>query len=133
MALEGDLRTALTGDATVAGIVAGRIYQDVAPQEATYPHIIFEGPSGGPLQTSGGPSSTHNVTFFFVCRALTKLAAKALGDAAKDVLDGWTNTSGTPAVSSCRLEDEQPSTEYRSDDSEELVFVITQEYSLWYA
>ncbi|HON69155.1 MAG TPA: DUF3168 domain-containing protein [Phycisphaerae bacterium] len=133
MAVEVDMRTALTTDVTVAGLVGTRIFPGIAPQDAALPHIIYQRIAGGPLQASGGPMSTINANYVFICRDKTYAGVKTLAAAVRAVLDGWDNTSGTPAVSSCRLEDEGEDTEYRSDDSEDLVHVVTQEYSLWYA
>lgn len=48
------LHKALADDATLAGLVASRIYFQVSPQGATYPVVVFHRQSGTPSWTASG-------------------------------------------------------------------------------
>lgn len=46
MSIASDLYTMLTGDATVSGLIGARVYPALAPDEATWPAIVYQEISG---------------------------------------------------------------------------------------
>ena len=123
---------AVKANAALAAVVAARVYPDLAEQGAALPHLVWSVSGGGPKQASDGSGPDHQVDVSWTIRATTRLQAQQVADLLSAVLDGWTNSS-TPAVSSCTLENESTGYEFRSDDSDELVRTVEQDYTVWYA
>ena len=95
---------------------------------------LYHETSREPIQASLAPTGTINAVYEFECHAKTYASAKAVAAAIDVVLATWTNVAGTPAVSSCRNTGQpQEDWNYLSDDSEDIEWVVTHEYSLWYA
>jgi len=132
MAVEADIYTELTTDATVSGLVGTNVFPSVAPQDADLPHVVYQRIGGGPIDTSPGPSGTTNRLYAFYCRATSYSGMKTLAEAVRDVLGTYTAAAGSPSVSSCRLIEESEDVEYWPDDAETPVHVTTQTYSLWH-
>lgn len=123
---------AVKADATLAAAVGTRVYPDVAPQGAARPHLVWQQTGGGPKQSSGGPGPDAEVTVRWTIRADTRLSARTVAGLIADVLDGWTSASTEPAISGCTLEDESGDWDYLGDDSETVVRIVEQEYSIWF-
>lgn len=78
-ALDAALYSALTGDATVAGLVGSGVYKGQAPQDATRPYIIFF-PSGGGEQNIT-PRRSKNELYMIRAVADTNASAIAVDSA----------------------------------------------------
>lgn len=82
MSAETDTVAALTGDASVTAVAAGRLFYHVAPQGSKLPLIVYER-TGSDMHTTisdGAPAATK-VVISVSCWALAGDQAKALGDA----------------------------------------------------
>lgn len=96
MTVAASLYTALTGNATVSGLVSTRIYPVVAPQNATLPHVIYNQIARDPLVGIGGANPKSRFTFQFDCLATTYAGAHALADAVGDALEAATTFTAVP-------------------------------------
>jgi len=131
--LGASIRSQLIGDTGVAAIVSSRIYPKCAPASATLPFIIYRRVSGGPLNTMGGPIATQNVHVETVCVAESEAEVISLTDAVRSALNGWTDTTGTPSVTSCMLTDEDEDYEPPTDGSDSGIHIRTHDYSVWFS
>lgn len=81
MSAETSLYSALSGDAGVTAIVAGRVYPDVAPQGSALPAIVFERTQTDYLNTIHGTAIAQKASLEVWCMAETRAQAEALCNA----------------------------------------------------
>lgn len=125
--------SAVKADASLTAAVSTRVYPDVAPIGAALPHLTWELTGGGPLQHSTGSGPDNQVTVRWTVRATTRQQARTIADLLASVLDGWSETKDDPQISSCTLDNESGDWDYRSDDSDEIIRIIEQDYTIWFA
>lgn len=94
MSFHADLRTRLTGNGTVAGLVSTRIYWEIRPQNSALPAIVLTEVAGNRDQSFSGPMGTQVNRIQFDCMATTGEAARALRDAVLAVIES-AGTGGT--------------------------------------
>ena len=81
MASPGDvIITMLRGDATLVGLVDDRIYEDMAPDKAQLPHVVFQNISGVEGYLLNGSVSSLDQRWQFNSNGTTKAQAKAVRD-----------------------------------------------------
>jgi hypothetical protein len=98
MSYQSDTYTALTGNATIAGIVATRIFPEVADGSAAAPYIVYQTITTSGETTHDGVRNIEFPLIQFSCWATSKGGAIALASAVNTVLDGNT-ISGSSNVS----------------------------------
>lgn len=91
--MEAAIRTLLLADATVAGLVADRIYPLVLPQKPTLPAVTYQRIST-PIQYAQGGPSLATPRLQIDCWAGDYDSAKALAAAVAAVLSGYKGTTG---------------------------------------
>lgn len=133
MGIEASFRAVLTGTTAVSDIISTRVYPWHAPTNATLPYVIYGNTGGGTVNRLAAATSTFHVTFQVDILDDSYADVKTLADAVRTALNGWTDTDGTPAVSSCLLTDENDEFDPPEDDSEQGVYRVIQEYSIWYS
>ncbi len=96
------VRTLLTGNVTVAGLVAGRIYPNEAPADADRPLIVYavrlQEAVDGSAPISQASANVH-------CYAATDDAAQSLAVAADGAMNGKGGISSGTRVNSLVLDD----------------------------
>lgn len=93
MAIESTVYTALTGDATIGGIVSTRVYPVTAPDNRTFPLIVYSVISGVPAGSTGWVRSRVQLDMY----ATTYAVVKSLRDAVQVLADAtghWTYIGG---------------------------------------
>lgn len=102
------LRNALVGNATVSGLVGGRIYplRYVGPSPIQFPLVIWRRARILREQTLGSPLGVPRVTVEFYVYAETYTDAREVADAMRGVLDGYGGTFDNVEVKQVSLEDE---------------------------
>lgn len=86
--IEETIRSVLTADSTVAGIVATRIYPVKLPQNVTFEAITYSR-IGGPRDVGlSGPSGSGRARLRFDCWATGYRESKVLLAAVRNALDG---------------------------------------------
>lgn len=101
--IEEILVSAATGDATVSGIVSGRVYFMHAPQGAALPRLIYQRVSTGERpQGMGRDVPIDRGRYQFTAQAATPTEARDLADAVESLFEQFT-ASGPPAVTHSRL------------------------------
>ena len=132
MSVETELVSQLTGDSTVSGLVSSRVYPLLAPQGATLPCVVYEMTAHETINSTSGAGSTRHAQVEVLCLDDSYGGTKTLADAVRDALNGWT-VSDSVTVSSCLLTSESDGFVQPNDDSEQPVYLITQEYSIWFS
>lgn len=102
------LRNALASNATVSGLVGGRIYplRYVGPSPIQFPLVIWRRARILREQTLGSPLGVPRVTVEFYVYAETYTDAREVADAMRGVLDGYGGTFDNVEVKQVSLEDE---------------------------
>ena len=88
MSLETGLKSALTADGTVNGLVSGRIYPEIMPFDVTYPAISYQRISTVRYQTLDGVDGFTQVRMQIDCWDSSYSGVKTLADAVKGAIDG---------------------------------------------
>jgi hypothetical protein len=103
LALAEFLRAKLATHAGVSALVAGRIYDSIAPQNAAFPLIVFSLQSSGELNALGDPSVSRiflrpRVLVKAVVQATSYTPASAIAQQIDAALVGSEGSAGTPSV-----------------------------------
>lgn len=104
MSLEQGLHAALVADGTVNGLVAGRIYPEIMPQDVVYPAISYQRISTTRYQLLEGVDDFTQARLQVDCWCDSYAQVKTLALAVKSALDGVTGTLGAQAIQHCMLE-----------------------------
>ncbi len=121
----------LSTDAAVAALVAQRIYPIIAPQEAATPFIVQARSSTQRFTALSGPGGLAQARVEISAWADTFDACRALADAVRLALDGFSGSAGGVVIRASRLDAERDG---RNDEAAStglfvaaLDFVITYE------
>ena len=106
MSVESDLKARLVADATVDGLVDGRIYPGALPQNPTYPAVSYFRVSATRLYNLKGTASRVTARFQIDCWAATHITARALADAIRASLHAVVGTMGSTSIGYIRLDNE---------------------------
>lgn len=111
--LEGDdttIETAiysiLTADDTILSLVSTKIYPKILPQSSTVPAITYNQISGPRGHTMSGPDGTVASRYQINCWDSTYAGAKAIAEAVRKELDGYTGTVNSRQIDSIMLDNE---------------------------
>lgn len=127
MTIEAGIYAHLIADSGVFGLVGTRIYPQVIPQDAEMPAMAYQRISGPRDHAHTGPTGLVSARVQLTCMAASYDGAKALGEAVRAAMDGYSGTMGTVTVDACLLDNEI--------DSFAAVFekpVVRYDYSIWY-
>ena len=104
--IEKAIRSILIADTTVKAITT-RCYPGMIPQNPEYPLIVYYKVTGMRDHHLQGPSGLAHPRFQAEAWATTYDAAKALANAIRCALDGYTGTQGTVDIGSILIESER--------------------------
>lgn len=98
------LYSKLSGDATLTGLVGGRIYGHIAPQEASYPLVLFALQTADDVQTLGPHRIMSNM--LYVVRVVGEASSfgaplSSVADRIDAVLQAASGTAGAGRVLAC--------------------------------
>lgn len=91
--IESDLVARLKADTTLNGLVAGRIYPLVAPQNVVKPYITYQVVNNGNNQCLGGGIYGEDIRFQIDCWSLNYSNVKAIKQAVINSLIGFKSSS----------------------------------------
>lgn len=98
MAIEFELAAYLADQATVTTLVSTRIYADRMPQKAVRPAIVYRVNGGERFYHTQGPSGLTRTTIALSFHGNTPEQARAVYDAVRLVVDGYSGTWGSTDV-----------------------------------
>lgn len=88
----------LSNDATVSGIVSTRIYPDTAPQNASFPYVVYQITGTIPTNDKDGTSKLDTVIMQIDAYSTSYDTTRTLADAIRTELDRYSGTNGTTVV-----------------------------------
>lgn len=128
--IEEALFAHLTANAGVTALVSTRVYPVQMPQNPTLPAIVYNRISGERVQHMQGSSGLASPRIQFDCFAKTYAVAKAVAEALRLAIEGFSGTMGGvngPDVNSCLLQSDSDGYE---DDLE--VYWVSVDYIVWH-
>lgn len=115
----------LTGDATVSGLVSTRVYPVRAPQDVSYPYVVYTPTNTTPTDTKDGVSPLDVIGVQVDVYDDNYDDMVTLAGAIRNALDRYSGTAGGQAVQRIRLVSEV------SDQVPDLqIFWISQDYDI---
>lgn len=129
MTLETDLRTYILADATVAGLIAARLYPDKLPQNATLPAVVYQEVSSVPIDhVHGAEGRLMRSRYQFTVWASTRAVAKSIDEAIRVRIDGTgRSTMGSTAMHAILRQERVSGWDYDADDDH-----VATDYYIWY-
>jgi hypothetical protein len=126
-----DLNTALSGDAGISAIAAGRIYSQNLPQKSAtstnLPAVVVSQVSGMRPGTMEGATGLNDGRYSFSCMALDYLTAKKLSQAVRQKLSKFQGMIGSTVILDVSLDAERD-----FYDSIELIFRTDLDFKIWH-
>lgn len=101
--IEEALYTYLIAHAGLSALVGDRVYPLVAPQDATYPLVVYQRISGIRIHSHSGPSGLASPRFQFSAWGESFSDAKNVAEQVRLALDGYAGTMGSLAVGACLI------------------------------
>ena len=90
--IDEGIRARLIAHAGLLAIISQRVYNNIAPQGATIPHIVFRRVSAQRDLTHSGPSGVARARFQFDCLGKTPTEAKQIAANLRNALHGYSGT-----------------------------------------
>lgn len=116
MVIHEAVRALLIADSTISGIVSTGIYPLIAPQGSSLPCIVYQRISGPRISAHDGPSGLARPRYQYTCIAATYAAAKALANAVREVLDGYSGTTNGVQIETILIENEMDVYNFETDE-----------------
>lgn len=100
----------LVGDSTLNGLVSGRIYRDLAPQDSTVPSVVFSAMSAVDLNANGGMYVGDNELWLVkaIDQGESPYSLKAIADRVYAALHRQTGVADDMTVTACIRESTLP-------------------------
>ena len=132
MSFKTGLYSFLTGKAGITGVVGSRIYDTIAPQDATKPFIIFSIVTSEKSNYLSGQAEDAFIILELVVVADTGKTCETITEALRNELSGFTGSMGSINVTSCFFESD--SDEYvRPVDGQDFgIFSRVVQYNIWF-
>lgn len=130
--IDDALRTHILGDATISGLIGTRLYPQMAPHDVTRPFMVYERTATDRLRSHDGPSGLSEAVFAYNLFDTRFSGVKALADALRKRLDGFTGTVSGVDIRAVFVEDESDVFEAPSDASDRPLRGITMIVRAWY-
>ena len=133
--IDSALRTILLADATISGLVATRIYPNVAADDAgSNPYLVYYRGELSPLTNYKGQSGTCSVRFQIQAWSPTYSTVLTLGKAIRDALDAYSAggvVGGVTILGVC-IEDETGSYEPPVKKNDQGVHASAVDVVVWF-
>ena len=104
--IDGWLYSVMSGDATLHALVADRIYADVAPENATFPYVIFNQQSAVDLDTPGFHHVWVNALYQIVAvtQGSSKSALQPIAERIHTLIQAMRAVTSTTEIVACYRE-----------------------------
>ena len=135
MGIEAQIQTQLEATSALTDVVSTRIYQYKRARGTSLPAVTWQRIESEVENHSTGASETKHCRIQVDCWSETENGdqVRTIADAVSTALGSWSNTGGSPAISSCRQVSDVDLTEPVDDGSDELLYHVSQDYELWHA
>jgi hypothetical protein len=132
MSLEASLYSFLKSHHDLAALVDDRIYPDVAPSGAAYPHITHQVISQPQPRDFSGSSGITKVGLQLDVWALDVISRKNVSEFIRSILDGKKGTIEGTAVRGIFLENRTDTEEPPADGKEFGIFRTRFDFVIWF-
>lgn len=129
---EAVLRSAMVGDATLAGYIGTRIYPVVAPASATLPFVTWRRAGIQRGQTLGPPVGVPRLSVEYSIYAATYETAREVADRMRVVLDGYGGTVDNVTVRQVSLEQENDDFVSLAGAEMPPAYQVTMVFDVWW-
>ena len=131
--LEDAIHDKLAATSAVTDLVSTSIFRGWRPQGSTGdpPCVSFMRVDTVPVNAAAGSEALGNSRIQVDCWASTQVGARAIADAAKSALSGWTNAS-SPAISPVLLLNDTDIPEPAEEGAGHREHRVSQDYSMWW-
>ena len=102
--IEAWIYSTLSADTHVVALASTRIYEDIVPQNASYPAITYSLISEEHGYTLNNTNRQVTNRIQVSCWATSGVVRRQLGDAIADALDGYRGTSNGKVIQSCFID-----------------------------
>ncbi|HUX02738.1 MAG TPA: DUF3168 domain-containing protein [Phycisphaerae bacterium] len=130
--LETGIYTLLAADSTVAGIVGTRIYPALAPQNVTYPCIVYQRVGADRAHHTTGASGMSEVIVQVTSMAATYLAVKALAAAVRTAMDAQRGMWGGVDILAAYIHNEMDTLDAEPSSDARRLYGIQQDYGIFH-
>lgn len=127
MSLNAALYTRVITDTTISGLIGTKFYPATAVQEATAPYAVYQRISTPRDYTQDGASGMSWPRYQITSIAATFSGARALADAMRARLSGFSGTVESVVIGAIFLD--QEADEFRDALNE---FTVRQDYIIWH-
>ena len=132
MTLEEGLFAYLTAVPGIAAQAGTRVYPAPAPEDPTYPLIVYQRISTVRVRSMTGPSQLAQARMQINAHAATYATAKTLADELRNALDGYQGVMGTVPVSGSFLEDDADAPDVSPEVEGNRVYSVHMDFMIAY-
>ena len=129
---ETRLTARLKAAAGVTALVGTKTFPVMAPDKTELPYITYQTISDQSINHATGATEGNRDRIQVDCWGATYAAAKALAEAVKEALKNWTDTTGSPHITSCHYQDGTDLPEQPTPGQEIRRHRVSQDYFLGY-
>lgn len=126
--IEAALYSRLTGFAGLSALVSTRVYPATAPQDPTFPLIVYNRISGSRFESLAGSSGLARPRFQFDVYATTYSSAKAVAEQIRLALQGFRGTVASVDIQAVNYNGDSDNYE---EDSE--LYVVSLDFEIIHA
>ncbi len=134
MTLQQGIKTYLESRTDITTVVGNRIFPLIAPQDTTYPYIVFQKISTNQQHDLGGSAGFNRARMQFNCWSKTYLEAAEISEKIRLNMDGFGSAfMGDVFVQSCLNLDDDDELEEDSETQELTSYGVRSDYQYWYS
>lgn len=130
--LEQGLLSYLNSVPGITSQAAGRVYPAPAPEDPTYPLIVYQRISTTRVRSLQGPAQLAKARMQINAYAQGYAAAKTLADEIRNALDCYQGTLGSINVSGCFLEDDADTFDIEPENLANRVYGVRMDFLIGY-
>ena len=132
MSLEKAVRSILTSDETVSGLVSSRVYPQRRPQGSALPAIVYQNVFSEQSQAVATQAGIRRTRLSVDCISSTYGGVKTLRDAAEAALVNYSGTGSGETIHSLRLESAVDMDEVNEPGSQFGAFRTIMDFVIWH-
>lgn len=102
--IETAIYALLTGDGTLTALVSTRVTPVLVPQGSAMPAVTYAQVSGIRIHATSGPAGLVNSRWQFNCWGVSHASVRAVSDAVRQAIDGYSGTIGGVTIQAIQTE-----------------------------
>lgn len=122
----------LKNTTAITDLIVQRVFPVMAPDGTVLPYLTYQTISDNSINHATGATETNQCRIQVDLWAQTYAESKALATAVKTALKNWTDSGGSPVISSCHYQNGNDLPDPVTPGQESRVYRVSQDYLLWY-